>query len=55
MIARKLFYIAQLPDLSVDGDTIETGLCNFEGNRRTFVRLHWGVEIRTFKLCGMFL
>ena len=53
MIALKLFYITQLPDWSVDGDTIEKGLCNFEGIRRTCVRLHGVVEVLTFKLFGM--
>ena len=51
MIALKLFYIAQLPDWSVDGETIEKGLC--ERIRRTFVRLHGVAEVRTFKLSGM--
>ena len=53
MIALKLVYMDQLPDWSADGDTIEKGLCNFEGIRRTFVRLHEVVDVRTFKLSGM--
>ena len=53
MIALKLFYMDQLPDWSADGDTIEKGLRNFQGIRRTFVRLHGVVEVRTFKLSGM--
>ena len=53
MIAPKRLYIVQLPDWSLDGDTMEKCLCNFYGIRRTFARLHGGVEVRTFKLSGV--
>ena len=43
MIALKLFYIAQLPDWSVDGDTTEKGLCNFKGEWFRYQKLHFNI------------